>query len=161
LVELLIALLIMAVIAGTAITLFGGVLDSSKIGADRETAEAIKRAILTYINASNDTNFSEVVTSDTMTAQEFVNAFADVIVVSGSDSNDLAGSYGPFLEKVDVVPQQNNMKGWDIDVIVDAQLIRVQSTTSDDGEIDIAPNEGAIADDYILGSRVEISVGSS
>lgn len=58
LVELLVALLIMAVIAGTAITLFGGVLDTSKGRADAETAENIKRAILTYINASGDSNLS-------------------------------------------------------------------------------------------------------
>lgn len=54
LVELLIALLIMAVIAAAAITLLGGVLDNSKGGADRESAAAIERAIQTYMTASND-----------------------------------------------------------------------------------------------------------
>jgi type IV pilus assembly protein PilA len=58
LVELLIALLIMAIIAATAITLFGGVLETSRGGADRETADAIKRAILTYMNAANDPDLS-------------------------------------------------------------------------------------------------------
>ncbi len=58
LVELLVAILIMAVIAGTAITLFGGVLGSSRENADKETAENIKRAILTYMNMTNDTNLN-------------------------------------------------------------------------------------------------------
>ena len=58
LVELLVAILIMAVIAGTAITLFGGVLNSSRENADIETAESIKRAILTYMNSTNDVNLT-------------------------------------------------------------------------------------------------------
>ena len=58
LVELLVAILIMAVIAGTAITLFGGVLNSSRENADKETAESIKRAVLTYMNSTNDVNLS-------------------------------------------------------------------------------------------------------
>lgn len=58
LVELLVAILIMAVIAGTAITLFGGVLNSSRQSADEETAESIKRAILTYMNSTNDVNLT-------------------------------------------------------------------------------------------------------
>ncbi len=58
LVELLIALLIMAVIAAVAITLFGGVLQSSKSSADKETAENIKRQLLTYINISGDEDLS-------------------------------------------------------------------------------------------------------
>lgn len=58
LVELLVAILIMAVIAGTAITLFGGVLNSSRKNADNETAESIKRAVLTYMNSTNDVNLS-------------------------------------------------------------------------------------------------------
>lgn len=58
LIELLVAILIMAVIAGTAIMLFGGVLGSSRESADKETAENIKRAILTYMNLTNDTNLS-------------------------------------------------------------------------------------------------------
>jgi len=58
LIELLVAILIMAVIAGTAIMLFGGVLSSSRESADKETAENIKRAILTYMNLTNDNNLS-------------------------------------------------------------------------------------------------------
>ena len=57
-VELLIALLIMAIIAATAITLFGGVHGTARGGADRETADAIKRAILTPMNAANDPDLS-------------------------------------------------------------------------------------------------------
>lgn len=58
LIELLVAILIMAVVAGTAIMLFGGVLSSSRESADKETAENIKRAILTYMNLTNDDNLS-------------------------------------------------------------------------------------------------------
>jgi len=58
LIELLVAILIMAVVAGTAIMLFGGVLSSSRESADKETAENIKRAILTYMNLTNDSNLS-------------------------------------------------------------------------------------------------------
>lgn len=58
LIELLVAILIMAVVAGTAIMLFGGVLSSSRESADKETAENIKRAILTYINLTNDDDLS-------------------------------------------------------------------------------------------------------
>jgi type IV pilus assembly protein PilA len=158
LVELLIALLIMAVIAGTAITLFGGVLDSSKVGADRETAESIKRAILTYMNASNDTDFDHV---NYATAQDFVNSFADVITVDDSgDTNDLQGDYGPFLEKYDVKPQQTKMKGWDIDIIVDAQLIRVQAAETEDLDIALIDNPTS-SSDYVVGDAIDISVGSS
>jgi len=58
LIELLVAILIMAVVAGTAIMLFGGVLSSSRESADKETAENIKRAILTYMNLTNDDDLS-------------------------------------------------------------------------------------------------------
>jgi len=64
LVELLVAILIMAVIAGTAITLFGGVMNSSRQKADEESAESIKRAILTYMNLTNDTNLNCLGVSD-------------------------------------------------------------------------------------------------
>lgn len=64
LVELLVAILIMAVIAGTAITLFGGVMNSSRQKADEETAESIKRAILTYMNLTNDTDLDCLMGND-------------------------------------------------------------------------------------------------
>jgi type IV pilus assembly protein PilA len=86
LVELLIALLIMAVIAAAAITMFGGVLNTSKSSADKETAENIRRAILTYVNASNDTaltalgaNGSTAVDSSTI-----VENLKKQIVISGT-----------------------------------------------------------------------------
>ena len=88
LVELLIALLIMAVIAGTAITMFGGVLDSSKVGADRETAEAIKRAILTYMNATNDVDFTYIDHGPGKTAQDFVDALAAKITIPDTATNN-------------------------------------------------------------------------
>jgi len=70
LIELLVAILIMAVIAGTAIMLFGGVLSSSRESADEETAENIKRAILTYINMTNDVNLSCLGVTDSESGSE-------------------------------------------------------------------------------------------
>ena len=84
LVELLIALLIMAVIAGTAITLFGGVLETSKGGADRETAESIKRAILTYVNATNDTDLNALGISTTNSSSKLINALAHTLRIGGA-----------------------------------------------------------------------------
>lgn len=142
LVELLIALLIMAVIAGTAITLFGGVLETSKGGADRETAESIKRAILTYLNASNDTNFSALGINASHNGADgadatLVAALAETIVISDvdhetkcggnetiKDGDDMVGKYGPFLEEA-VEPTQNGITGWDIDIDVLTQIITV------------------------------------
>jgi type IV pilus assembly protein PilA len=136
LVELLIALLIMAVIAGTAITLFGGVLDSSKVGADRETAEAIKRAILTYMNATNDTDFSCIDIDSTKDAQDLLKALADKIEITsttaGKDPNDLIGTYGPFLENGDVIPQQTGKPHWEIHITIDSQIITVEPAENDD-----------------------------
>lgn len=154
LVELLIALLIMAVIAGTAITLFGGVLDTSKGGADRETAEAIKRAILTYMNAANDTNLSALGVTSTSTAQDLVDALGMKTVISTSgatrtvtntdssvsptltittsiaDDNDIDGTYGPFLERSGIKPAQQNMTGWVININTSTQVITVQSSAT-------------------------------
>lgn len=152
LVELLIALLIMAVIAGTAITLFGGVLDTSKGGADRETAEAIKRAILTYMNAANDTNLSALVTQSGEGAAAandsgaLVDSLAEKTVISTAadgtrsalcdatttvaDSNDIDGTYGPFLEKTGIRPTQQNMGGWAITINTSTQVITVKSAAA-------------------------------
>lgn len=156
LVELLIALLIMAVIAGTAITLFGGVLETSKGGADRETAESIKRAILTYINASNDTDLSAIgfraggtdadlisVLAHTITIEDTTatksngtttSAISDAIV----DPNDVKGTFGPFFEKTDIKPTQNGMKGWDISINKVTQIITVKASTTS-GAITLTP----------------------
>lgn len=144
LVELLIALLIMAVIAGTAITMFGGVLDSSKVGADRETAEAIKRAILTYMNATNDVDFTYIDHAPSKTAQDFVDALAAKITIPDTaTNNDLPGTYGPFLEKTGITPQQNNMKGWEIHIISDTQVITVKPTSTENGILEIKDTEGS------------------
>jgi len=143
LVELLIALLIMAVIAGTAITLFGGVLESSKVRADNETAESIKRAILTYINVSNDIDLSCLgVTDGSGNDQALISALAksieitdtgstlDGTAVTGAtvDTNDLKGTYGPFFEKEKIQPEQNGKAGWKIEV---DSLTMVVSVTAD------------------------------
>ncbi|NLY18536.1 MAG: prepilin-type N-terminal cleavage/methylation domain-containing protein [Clostridiaceae bacterium] len=143
LVELLIALLIMAVIAGTAITLFGGVLESSKVRADNETAESIKRAILTYINVSNDIDLSCLgVTNGEGNDQALISALAKSIEITNTDSilggeslevtpdtNDLKGTYGPFLEKEKIQPEQNGKEGWKIEV---DSLTMVVSVTADE-----------------------------
>jgi len=137
LVELLIALLIMAVIAGTAITLFGGVLETSKVGADKETAESIKRAILTYMNASNDINLSALGMADSSDDAALISALAQKIVISDTGStvgatvisthevNDQTGEYGPFLESSTIQPKQNGKTGWDIDIDPSTMIITV------------------------------------
>lgn len=148
LVELLIALLIMAIIAGTAITLFGGVLETSKGGADRETADAIKRAILTYMNAANDPDLSALKGAKTK-AQDVVNQLACKITISGTTSSsvqidgttagvagtatddEIDGVYGPFLEEYGITPKQDGMTAWDIDVDSINQIITVSPTKND------------------------------
>ena len=165
LVELLIALLIMAIIAGTAITLFGGVLETSRGGADRETADAIKRAILTYVNAANDPDLSTLGVTDGAPSQDLVDELAKTIRISGAGATgatitsqsssaatpstitgataadkEIDGTYGPFLEKEDIKPEQNGMVGWVINVDSVTQVITVTSTdTADDAVITITP----------------------
>lgn len=128
LIELLVAILIMAVIAGTAIMLFGGVLNSSRESADQETAENIKRAILTYMNMTNDTNLSclGADNSTSINSSKVIYALACKIDLGKSDaskvqftvpdnakfqssdvptesetkieSSDIKGTYGPYLD---------------------------------------------------------------
>ena len=128
LVELLVAILIMAVIAGTAIALFGGVLSSSREGADKETAESIKRAILTYMNMSNDIDLDCLginedgssdskdliaklcctieISGDTAKKVKFTKPAlgnvpgysGEIPEVDGGDASDINGTYGPFLD---------------------------------------------------------------
>ena len=165
LVELLIALLIMAIIAGTAITLFGGVLETSRGGADRETADAIKRAILTYVNAANDPDLSTLGVTDGASSQNLVDELAKTIRISGAGTTgatvtsqsssaaapspiagataadkEIDGTYGPFLEKEDIKPEQNGMVGWAININTLTQVITVTSTDeAADAVITITP----------------------
>jgi len=147
LVELLIALLIMAVIAGTAITLFGGVLETSKGGADREAADSIKRAILTYMNSSNDLDLSALgIVNGTSSDADLVVALANVTEIKDTGTNnagrgtttkndaDVNGKYGPFLEKI-VEPTQNGMSGWDIKINTVSMVVTVVPAAS--GALDI------------------------
>jgi type IV pilus assembly protein PilA len=151
LVELLIALLIMAIIAATAITLFGGVLETSRGGADRETADAIKRAILTYMNAANDPDLSALgIVDGTTQSQVLVNQLACKVTIAGGAStiaridggtpdiaagtakgNEIPGTFGPFLEEYGVTPTQDGMKGWEIKIDKVNQIITVQAAASD------------------------------
>lgn len=150
LVELLIALLIMAIIAATAITLFGGVLETSRGGADRETADAIKRAILTYMNAANDPDLSALGIEDgTSSAQNLVNQLACKVTIDNAGAstiasidstitpdattgtakdNEIPGTFGPFLEEFGVKPTQDKMTGWYISIDKVNQIIEVQAT---------------------------------
>lgn len=149
LVELLIALLIMAIIAATAITLFGGVLETSRGGADRETADAIKRAILTYMNAANDPDLSAlgIKTDGTSTSEQLVNQLAckvtiktdktsEIKKIDGTNAspatgtaadNEIPGIFGPFLEEEGVKPTQAGMNGWDITIDKVNQIIEVKA----------------------------------
>lgn len=161
LVELLVALLIMAVIAATAITLFGGVLDTSKGRADAETAENIKRAILTYMNASGDNDLSAIgVVSGTTTSKQLCDALScqfEITETAGTnfpgtkptgsytnfelpndvpstsvDSTDMAGTYGPFLDVTkDCRPTQSGKDGWVITIDSVMQAITVKSGAED------------------------------
>lgn len=90
LVELLIALLIMAVIAAAAITMFGGVLNTSKSSADKETAENIRRAILTYVNASNDTALATLGANGTteVNSSVIIENLKKQIVITGTTTTD-------------------------------------------------------------------------
>ncbi|HEY8421916.1 MAG TPA: type II secretion system protein [Thermoclostridium sp.] len=128
LVELLVAILIMAVIAGTAIMLFGGVLSSSRKSADEETAENIKRAILTYMSMTNDIDLDCLVVDNsnssskdliaklcctikiedgdstsykkkvTFTKPALGKVDGDIDEVKSGDASDINGTYGPFLD---------------------------------------------------------------
>lgn len=160
LVELLIALLIMAIIAATAITLFGGVIETSRGGADREAADAIKRAILTYMNAANDPDLSAlgIVSSGSSVSnsQDVVNQLACKVTIktkddgSGKEStiakidgtasaipagtaadDEILGTFGPFLEEYGIKPTQDKMDGWAITIDKVNQIITVQPAASD------------------------------
>jgi type IV pilus assembly protein PilA len=154
LVELLIALLIMAIIAATAITLFGGVLETSRGGADRETADAIKRAILTYMNAANDPDLSALgIVDGTSSAQDLVDQLACKVTIGtdkkssikkidGTDSaikegkaedNEIPGTFGPFLEEEGVKPTQDGMDAWYISIDKVNQIIEVKAVAKTDG----------------------------
>ncbi len=155
LVELLGAILIMAVIAATAIALFGGVLDSSRKSADEETAESIKRAILTYMNMSNDVNLSAIDVQSGSKSELLVGKLCCTISITeagGSkktefsisnlakitapgevtgttiDASDLIGDYGPFLDPTkDLTTKTPGTNGWAIDIDTKAQVITVKA----------------------------------
>ena len=160
LVELLVAILIMAVIAGTAITLFGGVLNSSRVNADMETAESIKRAILTYMNLTNDTDLDCLQISDGDDSSLLITRLGfEVKIENGSTSNkkvtyrvptnvtgytapgaidnlcdvtDINGTFGPFLDLTkDMNPKQPGMIGWDIDIDSSMQTVTVKASDTD------------------------------
>lgn len=155
LVELLIALLIMAIIAATAITLFGGVLETSRGGADRETADAIKRAILTYMNAANDPDLSALgIEGGTTQSQILVNQLACKVTIEAEGTgkkstiaridggtpdiaagtakdDEILGTFGPFLEEHGVKPTQDKINGWAITIDKVNQIITVQPAATD------------------------------
>ncbi|AGI39282.1 methylation domain-containing protein [Thermoclostridium stercorarium subsp. stercorarium DSM 8532] len=152
LVELLVAILIMAVIAATAIMLFGGVLNSSKTRADAETAENIKRAILTYMNLTNDTDLS-CLDVDKENPDDLIQKLSCIIKIDEKngvtftkpsnaafegdlstvdaekiDGTDIPGEYGPFLDgSKDMKPQAPDKVGWKINVDVKTQVVTVEA----------------------------------
>jgi type IV pilus assembly protein PilA len=154
LVELLVAILIMAVIAGTAITLFGGVLNSSRENADKETAESIKRAVLTYMNSTNDVNLSCLNVSDGTDSSLLIEYLGLQVTIPTDDTTDVSydwpgtvtsattpgtgvrkdpsdftGTFGPFLDLTkDMAPKTPNTQGWIIDIDSDMQVVDVQTT---------------------------------
>lgn len=164
LVELLVAILIMAVIAGTAITLFGGVLNSSRKNADNETAESIKRAILTYMNSTNDVDISCLgVASSGTTSEHLIRSLGLEIDIHTTgdngvtytrpggitadqapfptanisvDSSDIKGKFGPFLDasKDMTAPTTPGTDGWIIKIDENLQVVTVEASTTDDSE---------------------------
>ena len=163
LVELLVAILIMAVIAGTAITLFGGVLNSSRKNADNETAESIKRAVLTYMNSTNDVNLSclGVKNDGTTPSADLIKALGLEIEIladnvaftapggvetsmvkfpASSDivinPSDIKGKVGPFLDisKDMTAPTAPDTKGWRIEIDKNLQVVVVTALKTDDSK---------------------------
>lgn len=160
LVELLVAILIMAVIAGTAITLFGGVLNSSRNNADKETAESIKRAVLTYMNSTNDVDLSclGVKASSTSSADLIkalgleIEILADNVAFTAPggvetsmvkfpassdiviNSSDIKGKVGPFLDisKDMTAPTAPDTKGWRIEIDKNLQVVVVTALKTGD-----------------------------
>jgi prepilin-type N-terminal cleavage/methylation domain-containing protein len=101
LVELLIVLTIIAVIAALAINVFGNVSEKSKIKADVAQAENIKKAIVSYINETEDVNMAYFTTGD---MQDLINKLAapqagdDIAAVTGNQSITGADKkFGPYL----------------------------------------------------------------
>jgi type IV pilus assembly protein PilA len=149
LVELLIALLIMAVIAAVAITLFGGVLGSSKVSADKETAENIKRQVLLYMNQSNDVGLLETGTAAGTPATDslaLITKLSNPLIISGNANGDgpdgtLSGTYGPYFDvSKRNLPQQANMKAWAIVVNKATQVVTVKPVALEtDGTLTFAP----------------------
>lgn len=160
LVELLVAILIMAVIAGTAITLFGGVLNSSRNNADKETAESIKRAVLTYMNSTNDVDLSCLGVKDGITTSaDLIKALgleieilADKVAFTAPggvetsmvkfpassdiviNSSDIKGKVGPFLDisKDMTAPTAPDTKGWRIEIDKNLQVVVVTALKTTD-----------------------------
>jgi len=159
LVELLVAILIMAVIAGTAITLFGGVLKSSREGADEETAESIKRAILTYMSMTNDTNLSCLDLSSGGDSDLLIRSLSCIIEIDADagvsftkptnvddfttpgevedtdkiEASDLKGEFGPFLDaSKDMSPKTPGTNGWKIDIDESTQVVIVTAEKDED-----------------------------
>jgi hypothetical protein len=88
------------------------------------------------MNATNDTDFSCIDIDSTKDAQDLLKALADKIEITsttaGKDHNDLIGTYGPFLENGDVIPQQTGKPYWKIHITIDSQIITVEPADTDD-----------------------------
>jgi prepilin-type N-terminal cleavage/methylation domain-containing protein len=142
-VELLVALLILAIVSAAAIMLFGGVLDTGRTGADRERADNIRRAIMTYMAASGDVNLSclggngalcsDVVTrlSNPITIQTSAAGARSVTINPAPaaaivpEAADYDGAYGSYLDAARLTPQNPQMNSWRIIVNSATQVVQV------------------------------------
>ncbi len=158
LVELLIALLIMAVVAAIAIALFGGILNSSKVSADAEAQQIVKKSLTAYMSSSNDTGLSMLggttVTCDALiheltcrfTIKNDSSGKKTSILYSGSslptgytwptvavtEPSIQNGDYGPFLDiNKRLFPiSDKTMNRWQIKVHSVSQVIDIQATSA-------------------------------
>ncbi len=92
LVELLVALLILAVIIAAALTMMGGVLQAGTAKADGDAADAIATAIENYIHTTGDRDLAVLkVDSATTTTTDLATALTGQIEIS-----DTAATWYPY-----------------------------------------------------------------
>ncbi len=87
-IELLVALLIMAVIAGIAIAVFGNIVGKTRTNADAESAAQIKKQLLYYINEANDPDLSCILatggTNPITSANDLVDRLGGITTITES-----------------------------------------------------------------------------
>ncbi|HEX9060262.1 MAG TPA: prepilin-type N-terminal cleavage/methylation domain-containing protein, partial [Clostridia bacterium] len=114
LVELLIALLIMAVIAAIAIAMFGGILDQSKQQADKELGDTLRKSILSYMNSTNDVSLHGLLNSTTGTTGtplNVINALKTRITITDTGSGNRSIAYAVPTGASVTLPTTNPLAG--------------------------------------------------